>query len=483
MKAFFIFSIFIVFSLNSSNLIEASKDSSEERDDKSKGCKVDLKTSFSETSPLLIQNEKLYQPKIKDKNLIFSQNEMIEMYCEEWTNFVDNNNEPLKGSVIAICENDNNFLIQSQNTNFPFEELKCKNLPKFTRKQTITNCYNEDNDAVLHEIGYQIDNNRFLSLYESCFNGHRTWYTKYTIDKYWNNFVKFTRPLVFENDIFDMQKNYFSANVQKENLGKIFSGNLPSEIQELYKNGGFFNRGHLAASSDFIFPSNKNLTFHLINVAPQWKNFNEGNWVRIETATANYAARKSRDLTTYTGTYGVINFKAYGVDKDFYLGDSILPVPMLYYRIIINRNKGVVFLGLNDPFPTNTNDIENYKICQDISDKYSWDKSFDAWNMHRQNISRGYSYACELNEFLDIVQISDIKQVSGVLGVIRKDHFRKNSIIIICVAVILTLTAGISLLFCLNRRKKWLNCCSSKPLELKTTNNYDRLVEDHEQHI
>ncbi|KAG5669585.1 hypothetical protein PVAND_017472 [Polypedilum vanderplanki] len=478
MKIFSVLVIFIAFYINSNNFIKASI----QENFTINGCNVNLRTSFSQNSPLLVQDNKLYRPTNKAETLLFSQNEIVEIYCEEWINhFVINSKKTFRGSLNAICANGNNFLIHGMNITFPFQDLKCKHLPRFTRKPTTIKCYNEDDNAVLHEIGYQIDKNRFLSLYESCFNGQRTWYTKYNIDKFWNNFIHFKRPTIFENDVYNMSKNYYNTIIQKEKLREIFSGSLPKEIQELYENGGFFNRGHLAASSDFIFPSNKNLTFHLINVAPQWSKFNSGNCAKIETATANYAAKMSKNLTTYTGTFGVINFKAYGVNKDFYLGNEILPVPKLYYRIIMNDDIGVVLIGVNDPFPKNIKNISDYIICQDISDDYKWDASFDLWYTNRKSIGKGYSYACELNEFLKIVKISDIEKISGILGVTKKKYFNTYSvIIIISVAAIFSLLAAIGFLIYI---EKLSNHCLKKPWELKATNNYDRFINDPKHKI
>lgn len=38
----------------------------------------------------------------------------------------------MEGSIIATCESETNFRIQGKNLVVPFEDLKCKNLPKFT---------------------------------------------------------------------------------------------------------------------------------------------------------------------------------------------------------------------------------------------------------------------------------------------------------------------------------------------------------------
>ncbi|KAG5669589.1 hypothetical protein PVAND_017476 [Polypedilum vanderplanki] len=163
---------------------------------------------------------------------------------------------------------------------------------------------------------------------------------------------------------------------------------------------------------------------------------------------------KIKRFFTYTGTYGVIDFKAHGFDQEFYLGNSILPVPKLFYKIITNGDEGVVFI--------------------DISDDYNWDESFDAWNMHRQNISKGYSYACELNEFLDVVKISYMNKVSGVLGATRKSFISNYSAITITIAVIVGFIAVICLLICIKKSFNWF---------LRRNNNYNRLDNDSEPQI
>ncbi len=70
-------------------------------------------------------------------------------------------------------------------------------------------------------------------------------------------------------------------------------------------------------------------------MAPQWQEFNGGNWVDIENAVRYYVEDFSVDFTVYTGTNGVMQLDDVNANKvDIYLypesmsGDvDRLPVP------------------------------------------------------------------------------------------------------------------------------------------------------------
>jgi len=42
------------------------------------------------------------------------------------------------------------------------------------------------------------------------------------------------------------------------------------------------NRGHLVASADFLFSDQMGSTFRYLNVVPQFKSINDGNWEKID---------------------------------------------------------------------------------------------------------------------------------------------------------------------------------------------------------
>jgi len=46
-------------------------------------------------------------------------------------------------------------------------------------------------------------------------------------------------------------------------------------------------------------------TFYFLNVAPQWKKFNSGNWLAVELKVRSFAEKNQKDLNIYTGTHKV----------------------------------------------------------------------------------------------------------------------------------------------------------------------------------
>lgn len=79
--------------------------------------------------------------------------------------------------------------------------------------------------------------------------------------------------------------------------------------------------------------------------------------------------------------------------------DRRLPVPKLYYKVLINKadSSGIVLIGVNNPHVTIEEIEKDFKICTDVSDQIGY------INWQKEDIRRGYSYACEVNEFLQAV--------------------------------------------------------------------------------
>jgi hypothetical protein len=109
-------------------------------------------------------------------------------------------------------------------------------------------------------------------------------------------------------------------------------------------------------------------------------------------------------LDVYTGTYGVMSLSdAQGNLKEIYLyvngKERKIPVPKLYYKVLINRrdSSGIVLIGVNNPHVTLDEIKKDYVICTDVSDQISY------INWQKNDIGRGFSYACDVNEFLKAV--------------------------------------------------------------------------------
>lgn len=88
-----------------------------------------------------------------------------------------------------------------------------------------------------------------------------------------------------------------------------------------------------------------------------------------------------------------------------------VPVPKIFYKILIDaRGKaGVVLIGVNNPHISLDEILKDYVLCNDISSKINFVK----WRP--KDIRRGYSYACEVNDFLRNVPHLSYVDVKSIL--------------------------------------------------------------------
>jgi DNA/RNA non-specific endonuclease len=106
----------------------------------------------------------------------------------------------------------------------------------------------------------------------------------------------------------------------------------------------------------------------------------------------------------YSGTTGVTRLAdTSSVLREIFLyvngNTRQIPVPKLYYKIIVNLadSSGAVFIGVNNPHLTLAEIQRDYIICTD----YSSQINYITWQ--KDNIERGYSYVCTVADFLRVV--------------------------------------------------------------------------------
>jgi hypothetical protein len=116
------------------------------------------------------------------------------------------------------------------------------------------------------------------------------------------------------------------------------------------------------------------------------------------------SANRNINLDVYSGTFGVTQLKdTSNVFREIFLyvsgSTKTIPVPKLYYKILHNRaaNSGIVLIGVNNPHITLDEIKKNYIVCTDVSNQVN----YISWQ--KDNIERGYSYACAVNDFLKAV--------------------------------------------------------------------------------
>ena len=76
-----------------------------------------------------------------------------------------------------------------------------------------------------------------------------------------------------------------------------------SRPSHVAKNSQYFcSRGHLTPKGAFDTQDERDLTFIMTNVAPQWQQFNGENWRKVEEAVKEYVQAVGHEVYVFTGT-------------------------------------------------------------------------------------------------------------------------------------------------------------------------------------
>ncbi|XP_063974978.1 uncharacterized protein LOC135161383 [Diachasmimorpha longicaudata] len=314
--------------------------------------------------------------------------------------------------IEAVCLRGTTFV--TRGARFDFTSVSCNILPFHKARSSEYRCYGDSSHI---EIGFQLERG-FLPTFKVCRDNETftTYYTKYLLSKSIGAYHSgFPRPFNWISGNFygkyDINSLY-KRNSQLETLTRL----LDSErLANKYISGSaFMSRGHLTAKVDFVYGSAQRSTFWYLNAAPQWQQFNGGNWETLESSVRRFADRNSLDLIVYTGTHGQMSL----MDENnnpvpIYLyadGDEYaLPVPRFFWKIIYDpeRMLGTAFVGVNDPYAAEITD--DMFICKDIADRVKW------LTWQGNNIYKGVSYACSIDDLrLKIPSVPKIK-VNGLL--------------------------------------------------------------------
>lgn len=334
--------------------------------------------------------------------IILQPYEQVELFCSKNFLFPTTSFKTLKVSCF-----ENNTVLHDK-VPIDFKSIRCNSHAYHTAREIYQSCYN---DSHLIQIGFNISNERFLDIIDVCYDSARetTLYTHHIQAPQNIGFQRSVpRPHFIRGQFFKKTPNInklFNKNKQKANFEQTLGHTNISKFFDDEKKSLFLVRGHLSPKVDFIFGSQQRATFWLINAAPQWQSFNSGNWERIEQGIRQMVADRSMVANIYTGTYGTLTYdNVNGEPSEIYFSrdqfnNSFVPVPKLFYKVVLNLESslGVALIGVNNPFATIDEIDKDYVICDDVADQLKWIK----WD--RKNIVKGYTYACEVNKFLNVV--------------------------------------------------------------------------------
>ncbi|XP_073841495.1 uncharacterized protein [Musca autumnalis] len=338
--------------------------------------------------------------------------ESIDMYCSK--SFVAPFTNQVK--VTANCHGGFTYLVEGQKYNF--SDFSCSAWPVHTVRRTGRSC---NGGTDLLEVGFEVSDG-FLQTMDVCHDevNEVTRYVHHVLTPSSNGYQKSVNRPSFKPGDFYAGKNVDNLYTQVQQ--NITISNILGMDASPYFEGSniYLARGHMAAKVDFIFGSPQRATFYFVNAAPQWQVFNAGNWERVEDGVRKYVADQKLTVDCYTGVWGVSTLAdVNGNQQEMYLAfdennNGLIPVPKIYFRVVIDRatRKGIVLIGVNNPHASLEQVMQEYVICEDIGDKLDW------INWTKDSLTKGYSYACSVPDFIKVVKhlpIEDL-ETSGILG-------------------------------------------------------------------
>ncbi|XP_053675638.1 uncharacterized protein LOC128725886 [Anopheles nili] len=337
--------------------------------------------------------------------------ETLELVCQDGFALF-----PGKTSINIACVLNDQFNYDSQM--IAFRDFACTENWLSSARRTSQRCFN---GATIVEIGFDLGN-RFPKILDVC-HDEVTLDNHYVVHEFTPANAGFQqgvpRPGWYQGDFYSgiNINGLYTVNTQRSTLATILNSQSRADVLvQGTDNGIFMARGHIAARADFIYGTQQNATFWFLNAAPQWQNFNAGNWERIEAAAKTFVALRNIRVRVYGGTYGVqTQADGNGDHQEIFLdfnanGRTRVRAPKIYYKILHNeaQNSGIVLIGVNNVHISIEEIRRDYIFCTDVSNQIGW------INWERENLALGYSYACEVNEFNRVT--GHLPQLNGYTG-------------------------------------------------------------------
>lgn len=102
-----------------------------------------------------------------------------------------------------------------------------------------------------------------------------------------------------------------------------------------------YDIGHLTPSHITSYNNELNHnSFSLFNAAPQLASFNRGKWAQMEGGVEDSIAKYKKDAIIITGVI-------YDGKKTTYMGNSKIPIPMSFFKIVYLDKKVFCWIGSN----------------------------------------------------------------------------------------------------------------------------------------
>nr|QJD55729.1 DNA/RNA non-specific endonuclease [Tribolium castaneum] len=322
-------------------------------------CSFNLDSNLDGKSPLVIKNNDVLLPDNELGDVELSNYDQVQLLCSGSKNNLIQYHGYL---VTATCRN-GKFTLPNGNS-YNFKVLKCQNTP-MPHAQEIGRC---NAGAKLISLGFTLGETNFLEKITLCFDAQR-------LTTYWSR--NKLRPSSYSCQIHDrgsFKIDFFNA---------IHSTINPDEVY-LHST---FDRGHLTPRCDFFTGPEKRMTFYYINVSPQNRKLNQGNWKTLEGVIRTASKGAKRTLVIYTGT----------TDTRKYLKKQI-PIQRYFWKVVIDANsgEGIAFIGVNS-----VEDVPSPCLAVDCQ-QIMW---LGSSRLRFSNISKGAIHCCAIDNLRNIPNI------------------------------------------------------------------------------
>ncbi|KAM7342770.1 salivary protein Tsal1-like [Cochliomyia hominivorax] len=298
--------------------------------------------------------------------------------------------------------------VDSKNKVQKLSKLVCHSIPRSSLKITNEECSN--GNGYIYETGFVIKNKFYGPVFEICYS-NTTENTFYTHHKLNGAAIKYAIPegkrRQFAADGMSFRTNKADGFYKKESQVERFEKYFGAHQTYVDTNNKFLARGHLAPDADFIFGYEQLATFYFANVAPEFQVINAGNWLRVEELGRAVAAAFKEDIDSYNSYMDILELpKKNGDLVKIYLDKTEkIEAPKYYYKILMHKpsDSAIVFVTVNNPY---IEDGAKEEICKNVC------KKSGILHDNFPDVTKGYTFCCELNEFKKLVP-SLPKEVQG----------------------------------------------------------------------
>uniref|UniRef100_A0A182QW45 DNA/RNA non-specific endonuclease/pyrophosphatase/phosphodiesterase domain-containing protein n=1 Tax=Anopheles farauti TaxID=69004 RepID=A0A182QW45_9DIPT len=392
---------------------------------KSGGCTVPFGALPYPEQPLILVpgTVKFWHPVDETREILFPMGSPVELVCQEGFRLF-----PEKRAIRIDCVSEDSF--SHDGKTYRMQDLACTSYWLSSARTTQERCHNE---SVIVNVGFELSATRWVNVYDVCYNEqlYHTHFVRHYMHRANGGYQSGNpRPGWYQGAYYTQVNinNLYTVNKQRETIATILGSQQRADaLVQNTANGIYMARGHIAARADFIYGTEQNATFWFLNAAPQWQNFNGINWERVESSIRDFVGARDLPLTVYSGTYGVQkqadgngDYREIWLDFDATEGRRRAPAPALYYKILHDErnNAGIAIVGVNNVHVPLDVVLGEYVVCKDIGDEVEW------IDWQRKNLTIGYCYACEVNEFNNAIgkphpQLNVAKRLTSAAGMVR----------------------------------------------------------------